>query len=635
MSAEAMRSQIEAALNEAHIPSVMMALIHLTGDLSDLDGEPPVYDFFGDGQGGLSAERIADVKDRALQTLLKAQSDMLAHHPVDDALLQRMMNFVAGATIPDRYLPLMVEELSVDGVDAKRPTWRAADYGEAGTRLKVLIIGAGMSGILTAIRLDQAGVAYEIVDKNPDVGGTWLENLYPGCRVDNPSHLYAYSFEPNHDWPNHYSDRNALFAYFHGTAEKYGVRAKVQFGVQVQEARWDAKHNLWRVTLHDPSGQTRTVAYSAVVSAVGQLNQPRYPDLPGREDFAGPSFHSARWPKDIDLSGKRVAVIGTGASAFQFVPEIAPDVAHLDVYQRTPPWLGPTPNYHDAVGEGQKWLLKHLPYYDRWYRFWMFWTMTDGIYDFVKADPAWNGPSTAVGEMNHMLREMLAEAIRNQCADRPDLAEKVIPTYPMGGKRSVRDNGVWIAALKRDNVDLVTDLIVKIEPDGIVTKDGVKRPADVLIYGTGFHASDFLRTFKVYGAEGRELHSDVWKGDARAYLGMTLPDFPNFFILYGPNTNIVVNGSIIFFSECSVRYVVGCLEMLAKEKLHSISVRPEVFARFNAEVDEGNSKMAWGAKGVNSWYKNATGRVSQNWPFPLVDYWNATLKPNLADFITI
>ena len=275
-----------------------------------------------------------------------------------------------------------------------------------------------------------------------------------------------------------------------------------------------------------------------------------------------------------------------------------------------------------------------MPYYDRWYRFWMFWTMTDGIYDFVKADPDWSGPSTAVGEMNHMLREMLAEAIRTQCADRPDLADKVIPTYPMGGKRSVRDNGVWIAALKRDNVELVTDPIVSIEPDGVVTREGVKRPADVLIYGTGFHASDFLRTFKVYGTEGRELHSDVWKGDARAYLGMTLPDFPNFFILYGPNTNIVVNGSIIFFSECSVRYVVGCLEMLAKEKLHSISVRPEVFVRFNAEVDEGNSKMAWGAKGVNSWYKNATGRVSQNWPFPLVDYWNATLKPNLADFIT-
>jgi 4-hydroxyacetophenone monooxygenase len=262
----------------------------------------------------------------------------------------------------------------------------------------------------------------------------------------------------------------------------------------------------------------------------------------------------------------------------------------------------------------------------------MFWTMTDGLIEFLRVDPDWQGPSTAVGEQNHLLREMLAEKIAEQLQDRPDLIDKVIPKYPMGGKRSVRDNGVWIAALKRDNVDLVTDPIRAITPTGIVGASGVERPCDVLIYGTGFHASDFLRTFKVVGRDGRELHQDVWKGDARAYLGMTMPNFPNFFILYGPNTNIVVNGSIMFFSECSVRYIVGCLKLLASGAARSLTVREDVFGAFNEKVDAANQGMAWAAPQVSSWYKNATGRVSQNWPFALVDYWNATLKPDPADF---
>ncbi len=624
--------ELDRALAEAHLPSVMMALIHLTGDVSDLDGPRPVYDFFGDGQGGLPRETLDDLKARARKAI-KAHLAGAPLAPIpDEATLLKMMDFISGAEIPRRYLPLMMEELSVDGRDHKKPQWTAASLGAQAQAIKVLIIGAGMSGILTAIRLDQAGVAYEIIDMNPDVGGTWFENTYPGCRVDNPSHLYAYSFEPNHDWPSHFSDQKALLAYFRKISDKYGIRQKVHYSTKLEAARWDDASQSWAVTLTGPDGKTRSEPFTAVVSAVGQLNQPNMPDIKGVGAFKGPAFHSAHWRPDVDLTGKRVAVIGTGASAFQFVPEIAPKVAHMDVFQRSPPWLGPTPHYHEPVGPGQHWLLHNMPFYDRWYRFWMFWTMTDGILDGVRADPDWKGPPTAVSEMNHMLREMLVEKIAEQCADRPDLLEKVVPTYPMGGKRSVRDNGVWIEALKRPNVNLETDPIVEITADGVMTRDKGLHEADVLIYGTGFQASNFLRTFKVVGREGRELH-DVWNGDARAYLGMTVPGFPNFFILYGPNTNIVVNGSIIFFTECSVRYLLGCLELLAKEKRSSLEVKPDVSLAFNEKVDAGNAMMAWGAPQVSSWYKNATGRVSQNWPFALIDYWNATLKPDPADFI--
>ncbi len=306
--------------------------------------------------------------------------------------------------------------------------------------------------------------------------------------------------------------------------------------------------------------------------------------------------------------------------------------ASLEVFQRTPPWGFPVPGYHDSVPAGKKWLLEHVPFYGKWYRFFLFWMLTDGFYEGVKSDPAWNGPPQAVSAANAMVREMVAEAIRAQAPDAPDLIEKIIPDYPVGGKRALLDNGVWIEALKRDNVDLVTEPIDRMTPQGIDTADGQSHPAEVIIFGTGFHASRFLWPMRIVGRGGKELH-ETWNGEPRAYLGMTTPGFPNLFMIYGPNTNIVVNGSIIFFSECSVRYVLGCLKLMAETDSRTMEVRADVQDAFNARVDAANAQMAWGAPQVTSWYKNAAGRVTQNWPFPLVDYWTATVAPNPADFL--
>ena len=371
---------------------------------------------------------------------------------------------------------------------------------------------------------------------------------------------------------------------------------------------------------------------TALITAVGQLNRPRFPDIKGRDRFKGVAFHSAQWRHDIDLTGKRVAVIGTGASAFQFVPEIVGKVAHLTVFQRTPPWAFPAAHYHEQVPEGMKWLLEHVPAYDKWYRFYLFWMATDGFLDAVRADEGWNGPTTAVGAANHEFREMIAAAMAAQVTKRPDMLDKVVPTYPLGGKRALIDNGSWLKALQREHVDLVTNPITEITETGVVTEDGWHREVDVIIYGTGFHASKFLSPMKIVGRGGVELH-DKWAGDPRAYLGMTTPGFPNLFMIYGPNTNIVVNGSIIFFSECSVRYILGCLKLLAETGASAIECRQEAHDVFNAQVDEGNRRMAWGSPNVNSWYKNAAGRVTQNWPFALVDYWRATVAPDPSDFV--
>ncbi len=623
---------VERAVAEAHLPALLMSLVHLTGDTSLLSDERrPVYAPLTDGRlGGYPDAVQADIRARAKAAIL----EHLAGAPLPPApspqTVRRMMEWIAGVDIPENYAPFLAEELALSGADAKAPDWSAAALKAAGA-MKVVVIGAGMSGLLAGIRLKQAGLNFTIIEKNPDVGGTWLENVYPGCRVDNPNHMYSYSFEPNHDFPYYYSTQPVLLDYFRRIAEKHDLRRHIRFETSVEGAVFDEARALWRVEVKGRDGEREHLEATALITAVGQLNRPRYPDIDGIETFSGPSFHSARWRHDVDLTGKRVAVIGTGASAFQFVPEIAPKVGHLDVFQRTPPWPLPGPTYHDAVPEGKKWLLEHVPFYGKWYRFWLFWTLTDGFYEAVKTDPDWKGGPEAVGEVNAGLRAMIVESIRAQAADRPDLLEKLIPAYPIGGKRALVDNGVWIEALKRDHVDLITTPIARITPGGVVTNDGVEHPADVIIYGTGFQASRFLWPMRIVGRDGGDLH-DVWNGDARAYLGMATPGFPNLFMLYGPNTNIVVNGSIIFFSECSVRYVVGCLKLLAETGAATLEVKPEVHAAFNARVDAANALMAWGSPNVSSWYKNATGRVSQNWPFPLVDYWNATVAPNPADF---
>lgn len=626
-------AEIAKAIEDAHLPSLACASVHLTGSLDLIrSGVAPAYEFFGDGQGDLSPEDQARIRDEA-RTALGALREKPGEIPPapEVSAIREMMDFIAGAEIPEHYVPFLLEELGIAGKDTRE---EAIDLGvapEKAASFHTVIIGAGMSGLLAAIRLGHAGIPYTVIEKNEDVGGTWFENAYPGCRVDSPNHMYSYSFEPNHDWPQHYSTQDVLYDYFRRCADKYGVRDRIRFRTEVEEARFDEASGTWQVEVVGPDGTRETLAANAVISAVGQLNRPKMPDLPGIDSFAGPSFHSAEWEHSVDLAGKKVIVIGTGASAFQFIPEIAPTVGEMTVFQRTPPWLGPTPDYHDDVSDGQKWLLKHMPYYAEWYRFWLFWMMTDGIYPAAQSDPAWNQRDKSISAANEELRVVLTDYIRAQVEDDPDLIDKAVPNYYVGGKRMLRDNGVWFAALKRPNVNVVTERITEVVPEGVKTADGALHKADVIIYGTGFQASRFLTPMKIHGRNGIELNQQ-WQGDARAYLGITVPNFPNFFLMYGPNTNIVVNGSIIFFSECEMRYILGCLKLLLKNGQTAMEPKRDVHDAFNEKIDALNEQMAWGQEGVSSWYKNENGRVAQNWPLPLVDYWQATKAPDPADF---
>jgi len=332
----------------------------------------------------------------------------------------------------------------------------------------------------------------------------------------------------------------------------------------------------------------------------------------------------------VDLAGKRVVIIGTGASAAQFIPTVAEQAGELTVVQRTPPWLLETANYHDDLPGGTRWLLDHVPEFANWDRVWIFWRSHEVLMPMATVDDAWES-TESVSLMNDLVRQMFTEYYRVQFPD-PELFEKVLPHYPPFSKRFVRDNGIWARTFLRPNVTLDVGSIDAITPTGVAMTDGTVHEADVIIYGTGFKASSFLTPMTVRGSGGRDLH-ETWDGEARAYLGLTIPNFPNLFLMYGPNTNIVINGSIIYFSELEARYIVESTRMLLEAGVRSMRVRPEVHDEYNVAVDAANAQMAWGAASVNTWYKNASGRVTQNWPFSLLEFWQRTRHPNPEDYI--
>jgi 4-hydroxyacetophenone monooxygenase len=625
--------EIRAYLAEAEVPPLLPALAYATGDMSLLRPElRPDPLLTAMPQGGLSDEQQAEARALALDALVRFRDGgCRPAPPPDDEQLLEMMQYAVGGAEMRPYLPLLEEELAYRGEDRRAPGWRVDDIAP-GTDFRVLIIGAGMSGLLAAHRLQQAGIPFEIVEKNFDVGGTWLENTYPGCRVDNPNHNYSYAFAQRHDWPFHFSTQDVLLGYLQQCADAFGLRGHIRFDTEVLAAEWSEDDLAWSVRVRDAGGTETTLTANALISAVGQLNRPSFPDIAGRDTYAGESFHSAQWDHTVDLRGKRVAVIGTGASAVQFIPEIATEAGELLVFQRTPPWFAPTPDYHDEVSPGQQWLYGHVPSYSEWNRFGIFWRMGDGALDAVRVDAEWEPKGQAVSAANDLVRMVLTGYLGMEFADRPDLLESVVPAYPPGAKRMLRDNGVWARTLKRDNVRLITAPLREITARGIVTAEGVEHAVDVLIYGTGFQASKFLMPMTVRGRGGVDLH-EQWAGDARAYLGVTIPHFPNLFCLYGPNTNIVINGSIVYFSECGVRYILGLLRQVLAGAHGAIEVRKDVHDAFNERVDAQNGLMAWGWSDVNSWYKNEHGHVAQNWPFTLLEYWQQTLTPHPGDYV--
>jgi len=624
-------ADIAAAVKDADFPALLAALAVLTNDerllADDLRPPPSRMGASIQPQGGMSTEALGRARALCVQALI-AYRDRGCQLPDTAApLLERAMTFLARGAGAE-YLPLLKRELALPR-DLGAPAWHKSDVAPD-RDFSVAVIGAGLSGVAAAHRLEQAGVRYRVFERNADVGGVWWENIYPGCRLDTPNFAYSYSFAQKQDWPEQFSRQAEIQKYVSTVADATSVRSRIAFETKVISLTYDDATSRWHVQTRDTAGRTRTESFNAIITATGQLSQPAYPHIAGLHDFGGQLFHSARWPAGLDIRGKRVAVIGTGASAYQIVPSIVNEVARLLVFQRNPPWMLPTPNYHEQIRPGMAWLLRHVPYYGRWFRFWQFWIAAEGRLPLVEVDPDWDHP-VSVGRANEELRLECIENLKSQLSDRPDLLQKLTPNYPPGAKRMLRDNGVWVAALKQPHASLITEGVIRIEEHGIVTSANVLHEVDVIVLATGFQASDYLTPIKVVGRGGKDLHH-WWAGDCRAYLGITMPGFPNLFMTGGPTTSLVVNGSAIFSAECAVEYSLSAIGALLSGGYAAMDVRQAPFDAFNERVDAGNLTKAWGAAKTNSWYKNRFGRASQTWPFSLLEYWRLTEQANLSDY---
>ena len=626
-------AEIAEALLDVSIPTLMLSLVHMSGDPEIIRGRlKPAGLFLNEVQGYMTEEDKAEVRALALDIIRDYRERGCPEpEPLSAELVHEMMTWLVCEEVPAEYVPMLMEEMELDGADARLV--RAPLDPAACEAFPVVVIGCGQSGLLAGIRLKEAGIPFTIVEKNAGVGGTWWENSYPGARVDVGNHFYCYSFEPSDAWTEYFAQQPELQRYFESVMTKHAIEPHVRWETEVVAAEWDDATATWSVHIRAKDGSETTLSARAVISAVGQLNRPNTPEIAGQDTFAGPAFHSARWDHDVDLAGKRVVMIGAGASGFQIAPAIAEEVGHLTVFQRTAQWMFPNPNYHETVGPGVRWALRHLPFYGRWDRFLIFWPGCDSGLVAAKVDPEWPDQQRAVSAANDLARMMFTDWITSQVDGDEDLLGKVVPDYPATGKRTLQDNGSWLKTLTRDNVELLRCGVERIEPDAVVDTEGRRHRADVLIYATGFRVNDFLSSLHVTGRDGIDLQHR-WGRKPAAYLGMTIPGFPNFFCMYGPGTNLASGGSLIFHSECETRYIIGCIDLLLSSGKSAMEPRTDRYDDWYERCQAELKTMVWSQPTIkHSFYKNDDGVVHSLSPWRLVDFWSWTRSPDPSDFV--
>jgi len=477
----------------------------------------------------------------------------------------------------------------------------------------VLIVGAGFSGLCMGIKLLEAGMKdFLIIEKSDDLGGTWYENRYPGCACDVPAHLYSFSFDRNPDWTRMFAGQQEIWQYLKACAKRYGLTPHLRFRTRFREAAWDEAAGHWRIA----AGDSLTIHARVLVSGMGALHVPHKPEIPGLERFAGPSFHSATWRSDVNLAGKRVAVVGTGASAIQFIPHIAPRVGKLYVFQRTPPWVVPRLDF----GISEKWRqrLRRAPGLTWLIRKLLFFSLEWRVLSFL-------GDRFVRDHLEKIARRHLEQSVPD-----PRLRAALTPRYQIGCKRILLSDDFY-PALMRANVELVTDRITEVCERSVVTEDGIERPADVLIYGTGFHVTDQFIGMRLTGRGGVEIH-DAWRHGMTAYLGVTVSGFPNFFILLGPNTGLGHN-SVVLMIEAQVRYVINCLKLMRRRRIAVMEVRAESQKHFAANLRDRMAQTVWQSGGCRSWYQDVhTGENTTLWPGSVIEYMRRTRSVSDSEY---
>lgn len=632
LSDDAWEAKLKRSLASANIPTLLMVLVHLTGDsdwLSERFHCSRIRGLEDNDPGGLSEEVQDEVRAAAFAAIVRARHGEAPALPAPThAQLVEMLRTSVGEDIPDSYGPMIAAWLGLDADFAleQRDTFPVPEG------YRVLVIGAGVAGLCAAIRLQGAGIPYVVIEKNAEVGGTWYENRYPGCGVDTPNHIYSYSFA-KHDWSRYFALQGEIQGYFEGVADQFNVRPNIRFNTRVETARYDEEHLCWHVrTVNEDGGEHDYVA-DILISAVGLLNVPKLPAIPGLESFEGPCFHTAHWPKDIDLRGKNVGIIGNGASSMQVVPAIADQVKSLTVFQRSKQWAAPFEKFQKPVPQDVRFLLHEVPYYQEWCRQRLAWIFNDRVHATLQIDPAWPHPERSINKINDRHREHFTSYIKAEIGERQDLLPDLLPDYPPFGKRMLMDNG-WFRTMARDHVKLVTGGIERVTPNAVVSDDGKAHELDVLVVATGFDAINLLSSFKLYGRGGRSIREAWDEKGAEAFMGVAAPGFPNMFILAGPNTALGHGGSVVALLETQVRYVMGLLQqgMVRAGGRFELEVRKDRHDVYNARVQAAHDRMIWTHKGMSNWYRNAHGKVVAPTPFRNDDYWHMLRKTDMDDY---
>jgi 4-hydroxyacetophenone monooxygenase len=533
--------------------------------------------------------------------------------------LRVSLGLAGGQDIPERDMAMWLEELALEPW-ARSLEWSRPPEPEKLAAFRVLVIGAGMSGINAAIQLKRAGIPYTLVEKNSDLGGTWFENRYPGARVDTPSKGYTHIQGADFEYPYPFGPQSENERYLQWLAESFDVRQHIEFDTEVKSLVWDERAHLWEAQATGPEGPHEW-RVSAVISAVGFLSRPSTPDLDGAAEFKGELFHTARWPDGLDITGKRVAVIGSGCSGYQTFPEIAKVAAHTYLFQRAPSWVYEIAGYLDRYPPQVNWLERNFPYYRNFLRFraqWLFGPEVLGR-DTFSADPKHNG----------RIRAQRLDFMRRKFADRPDLMEKMLPQHPPMTSRPVlvdEDYSVYDALLQEDTT-LVTDGITRLTATGIVDGNGDEHRVDVVVLATGFKANDFLWPMEIRGRDGLSVEQ-LWEKDgARAYLGTMLPGFPNFFTLYGPNINSTGGPGNPAIEEQQTRFALMCMEHLILHDKKTVDVTLDAYWCYNNEVDEAENTKIYATAAADNYYTTQYGRSAVNCPFDARKLWEWLRDP--------
>jgi 4-hydroxyacetophenone monooxygenase len=625
---EASDETIEDAVCYAE-PMVLRGLLYqLTGDETVAATEVrTVQRGFGEVTAVATDDDIALLRRKAADFLKEYRDAGAGEISVGpDERLHKSLELAAGLEFTDEHMGLCMEEVALNPW-ARSLEWSATPDRKRLEDFRVLVIGAGMGGLNAALQLKRAGIPYTVFEKNSDVGGTWYENRYPGARVDTLSRAYTNIFGVDFEYPNPFCPWTENERYFRWIADTFELRDDIAFDTEVRAATWDEDTSEWVVVADGPEGES-TLRVNAIITAVGFLNRPNIPEFEGMLEFSGPSWHSARWPEGFDIKGKRFAVIGTGCSGYQMIPELALEAEHVTVFQRTAQWLMGTNGYRSPFPPQVNWLDRNLPFHTNFMRF----RASLAIRMFAilsEIDPEFDDPK-AVNPTNKRIHDACMAFLEDKLGD-PELVAKMTPPHPVLSARPVNCDPEYsvLDAIQRDNVTLVTAPIRRVTATGVRDVDGNHHEVDVIVYATGFHATDFLFPMTITGRDGQTL-DEMWAdGGARAYRGTMVPGFPNMWMIYGPNTNAGLYPSS--YEELEVLYALQCMERLILGAEREVEPTEEAYWRFNELVDARNARKAWSDPRANNYYWTNHGRSAVMCPFDPWEVWHLMRRPKFDE----